>query len=45
VIDSIQAQIKYYQDMIDKNNELADSYSKISGVKNAETGGLPYTKE
>lgn len=45
VIDSIQAQIKYYQDMIDKNNELADSYSRISGVKNAETGGLPYTKE
>ena len=31
--------------MIDKNNELADSYSHISGVKNAETGGLPYTKE
>ena len=38
--------LNYYQQMIDKNRELAESYAKDSRIKVAEgTGGLPYTKK
>ena len=45
VTDAIRQQINYYQQMIDKNRELAESYAKDSKIKVAEgTGGIPYTK-
>ena len=31
--------------MIDKNNELAEAFSRISLIRSHETGNLPYTKE
>ena len=45
VTGAIKEQINYYQQMIDKNRELAESYAKDSKIKVAEgTGGIPYTK-